>query len=120
MKAIPIDHYPQEMANAFINGITFVNDVRAVDENQLAILMKNAVLCRTGYEVKSLSKQATQVDVIPFCYVASCLFTRMMTPHPPPSTKSHPAEFWRTCRSSVIQNELQPLQLARTVNQLWC
>jgi signal-transduction protein with cAMP-binding, CBS, and nucleotidyltransferase domain len=42
MKAIPIDHYPQEMANAFINGITFVNDVRAVDESQLAILMKNA------------------------------------------------------------------------------
>lgn len=42
MKAIPIDTYPQDMANAFINGITFVNEVRANDAEQLAVLMKNA------------------------------------------------------------------------------
>lgn len=42
MKAIPIENYPQDMANAFINGITFVNEVRNNDKNQLAILMKNA------------------------------------------------------------------------------
>jgi hypothetical protein len=42
MKAIPIDTYPQDMANAFINGITFVNEVRATDAGQLAVLMKNA------------------------------------------------------------------------------
>lgn len=42
MKAIPIDTYPQDMANAFINGITFVNEVRVNDSKQLAILMKNA------------------------------------------------------------------------------
>ncbi len=42
MKAIPIDTYPQDMANAFINGITFVNDVRTNDSKQLAVLMKNA------------------------------------------------------------------------------
>ncbi|MEZ5435641.1 MAG: hypothetical protein R3E67_03415 [Pseudomonadales bacterium] len=42
MKAIPIANYPQEIANAFLNGIAFVNEVRTVDKNQLDILMKNA------------------------------------------------------------------------------
>lgn len=42
MKAIPIANYPQDMANAFINGIAFVNEVRTVDKNQLDTLMKNA------------------------------------------------------------------------------
>ncbi|MEZ5540082.1 MAG: cyclic nucleotide-binding domain-containing protein [Pseudomonadales bacterium] len=42
MKAIPIANYPQDMANAFINGIAFVNEVRTVDKNQLDVLMKNA------------------------------------------------------------------------------
>lgn len=42
MKAIPIDNYPQEMANAFMNGIAFVNEVRANDQKQLDTLMKNA------------------------------------------------------------------------------
>lgn len=42
MKAIPIGNYPQEMANAFINGITFVNEVRANDNSQIDTLMKNA------------------------------------------------------------------------------
>lgn len=42
MRAIPIDTYPKDMANAFINGINFVNEVRINDSKQLAILMKNA------------------------------------------------------------------------------
>ncbi len=42
MKAIPIATYPQEMANAFINGISFVNEVRTIDKSQLDTLMKNA------------------------------------------------------------------------------
>lgn len=42
MKAIPIEQYPGDMANAFINGITFVNEVRSNDPKQLAVLMKNA------------------------------------------------------------------------------
>mgnify|MGYP000846861509 FL=1 len=42
MKAIPIASYPQDIANAFISGIAFVNDVRTVDKHQLDVLMKNA------------------------------------------------------------------------------
>lgn len=42
MKAIPIQDYPQDTANAFISGITFVNDVRMTDRKQLDTLMKNA------------------------------------------------------------------------------
>ncbi|HRG50375.1 MAG: cyclic nucleotide-binding domain-containing protein [Cellvibrionales bacterium] len=42
MKAIPIANYPQDTANAFINGIAFVNEVRTVDKSQLDVLMKNA------------------------------------------------------------------------------
>jgi CRP/FNR family cyclic AMP-dependent transcriptional regulator len=42
MKATPIANYPQDIADAFINGISFVNEVRANDADQLATLMKNA------------------------------------------------------------------------------
>jgi CRP/FNR family cyclic AMP-dependent transcriptional regulator len=43
MKTIPIENYPQDMANAFMNGIAFVNEVRVNDSKQLATLMHNAV-----------------------------------------------------------------------------
>ena len=43
MKAIPIETYPKDMANAFMNGIAFVTEVRANDSKQLDTLMKHAV-----------------------------------------------------------------------------
>lgn len=42
MKAIPIENYPQDMANAFMSGIAFVNEVRTADSKQLDTLMHNA------------------------------------------------------------------------------
>lgn len=42
MKAIPIESYPQDMANAFMSGIAFVNEVRNADSKQLDTLMRNA------------------------------------------------------------------------------
>lgn len=42
MKTISMETYEQDFANAFINGITFVTELRATDPAQLAVLLKHA------------------------------------------------------------------------------
>ena len=66
MKAIPIDTYPQDMANAFINGITFVNEVRVNDARQLAVLMKNACFMEFS-SGETLLTAGRPADVIRSC-----------------------------------------------------
>lgn len=42
MKAVPMENYPKEFADAFLNGITFVTELRATDPEQLGVLLKHA------------------------------------------------------------------------------